>query len=86
MSIYRISTIVIAAFSLAACSQDESDEDVSIDARNPDAELVALAGAPLFDGMGDHHLTIAKDGSGTMFYDPFNPSAIPEAVKRGVKL
>lgn len=38
------------------------------------------------DGMGAHHVDIAGDGSGIMHYDPFNPSMLPEAVKRGVKL
>ena len=36
--------------------------------------------------MGAHHLNVASDGSGTMIYDPFNPTMLPEAVKRGVKL
>ena len=38
------------------------------------------------DGMGAHHINFASNGSGTMIYDPFNPSMLPEAVKRGVKL
>ena len=38
------------------------------------------------DGMGAHHVNVASDGSGTMIYDPFNPTMLPEAVKRGVKL
>ena len=38
------------------------------------------------DGMGAHHLNVASDGSGMFHYDPFNPSILPPAVARGVKL
>ncbi len=38
------------------------------------------------DGQGVHHVNVGSDGSGTMIYDPFNPSTLPQAVSRGVKL
>ena len=60
MIFYRISVFAIVTFALAACSQDETDEDAVSKARNPDAELVALAGAPLFEGMGEHHHYITR--------------------------
>ena len=55
---YKISTlltIVFIALCISACSNEETPREataLSEEARN---ELAARAGAPLFDGMGDHH-------------------------------
>ena len=52
----------------------------------PDIRHNRLDPGDFHDGMGTHHVDIASNGSGTMNYDPFNPSSIPPAVARGVKL
>lgn len=51
MNVYRIVclTVVSVAISLTACSRQESAAPES------DLDLATRAGAPLFEGMGDHH-------------------------------
>ena len=60
MNTYRISLLAIAVLSLVACSPDSTEESAASVAPNPDAALVALAGAPLFDGMGEHHHYVTR--------------------------
>jgi 3',5'-cyclic AMP phosphodiesterase CpdA len=57
-----------------------------VDMPYPDIRHNRLDPGDFHDGMGAHHIKVAADGSGTMFYDPFNPSMLPQAVARGVKL
>ncbi len=68
MKAYRIFLLVIAACSIAACSQDEADESAASAPPHPDAELIARAGAPLFDGMGSHHHSITRSNPGVQRY------------------
>jgi tetratricopeptide (TPR) repeat protein len=45
----------MAITSLSACSRDETPPSSVLEASDNKSELVARAGAPLFDGMGQHH-------------------------------
>ncbi len=56
--------IAVAAISLTACSK-QADVETPPD---PKAELVARAGAPLFDGMGSHHHEITAADPGAQRY------------------
>ncbi len=53
---------------MVACSQDATDEPVASVTANPVANLVAEAGAPLFDGMGSHHHYITRANPGVQRY------------------
>ncbi len=61
--------IGVAALSLTACSRQAPDERTDVEALpNPKAELIARAGAPLFDGMGSHHHEISTADPGAQRY------------------
>jgi tetratricopeptide (TPR) repeat protein len=66
MKSYRLSLLAIAASTLAACAQEGGEEAVS--AAHPDADLIARAGAPLFDGMGNHHHYITRSNPAVQRY------------------
>ena len=68
-----ISFLAITAVTLAACSNDSNVESAA-EAPNPDAKLIARAGAPLFDGMGSHHHYITRSNPGAQRY--FNQGLI----------
>ena len=65
MKAYRIFLLMIAACSIVACSQDDAGVSAPL---NPDAKLIARAGAPLFDGMGNHHHSITSSNPGAQRY------------------
>ena len=61
--------IGVAALSLTACSRQAPDERTDVEPLpNPKAELIARAGAPLFDGMGSHHHEITTADPGAQRY------------------
>ena len=71
MNPIRITFIAIgvATLSLTACSQQAPDERATVETPpTPKAELVARAGAPLFDGMGSHHHEITTADPGAQRY------------------
>ena len=54
----------------SACSRDVPREAVATDLSDSNSELVARAGAPLFDGMGDHHHPITtRDPDAQKYFD-----------------
>ena len=60
---------VVTALSLTGCSQIADDEPAAIaPSPNLTAELIARAGAPLFDGMGSHHHEISTADPGAQRY------------------
>jgi tetratricopeptide (TPR) repeat protein len=69
-----LSSLAAAAVILAGCSQDAGPVATAPDITDPDADLVARAGAPLFDGMGDHHHYITRSHPGVQRY--FNQGLI----------
>jgi len=53
-----------------ACSRDAPPEPAASDVSDGKSELVARAGAPLFDGMGNHHHPITtKDPDAQKYFD-----------------
>ena len=67
MTTNRTTTAIAAVLPLlllAACSKDADTEP----ATESTAELVERAGAPLFDGMGDHHHAITTESTGAQRY------------------
>jgi tetratricopeptide (TPR) repeat protein len=61
--------IGVATLSLTACSPQTPDERATVETPpNPKAELIARAGAPLFDGMGSHHHEITTADPGAQRY------------------
>jgi len=61
--------IGVATLSLTACSQQAPDERAAVETPpTPKADLVARAGAPLFDGMGSHHHEITTADPGAQRY------------------
>ena len=68
MKSHRIFLTMIAACALAGCSKEGSDESTAPAPPHPDAKLIALAGAPLFDGMGSHHHYITRSNPGAQRY------------------
>jgi tetratricopeptide (TPR) repeat protein len=61
--------IGVATLSLTACSPQAPDERATVETPpNPKAELIARAGAPLFDGMGSHHHEITTADPGAQRY------------------
>jgi tetratricopeptide (TPR) repeat protein len=71
MKAHRLTIIAVCV--LAACSKDSADEAAAVPP-HPDAELIARAGAPLFDGLGKHHHNITGSNSGAQRY--FNQGLI----------
>ncbi len=64
-----ISALVIAG-SLAACSPDEVPTESDTAATENSNDLATRAGAPLFDGMGEHHHPITtKDADAQRYFD-----------------
>ncbi len=64
-----VSATAAVALSLTGCSQLADDESAAIaPPANLTAELVARAGAPLFDGMGSHHHEITTADPGAQRY------------------
>ena len=54
----------------SACSRDVPREAVATDLSDSNSELVARAGAPLFDGMGDHrHPITTRDPGAQQYFD-----------------
>jgi tetratricopeptide (TPR) repeat protein len=68
MNTYRNSLPAIAVLALVACSQDSGVGSGTTEAPNPDASLIAQAGAPLFEGMGTHHHYITRSNPGAQRY------------------
>jgi tetratricopeptide (TPR) repeat protein len=71
-----IAFALLGALALVACSEQREPEQAATEAAAPAtaaetrAEVVARAGAPLFDGMGDHHHPITtKDPSAQRYFD-----------------
>jgi len=64
---------LIAAFTVitcASCSREETPEPQVAEAANSNGDLVRRAGAPLFDGMGDHHHPITtEDPDAQRYFD-----------------
>lgn len=52
----------------SACSRNGPSEPVAAGPADDKSELVARAGAPLFDGMGDHHHPITTTDAGAQKY------------------
>ena len=66
-------SVVLSFLLLTACSQpadvsDNPSPESNEAAADGDAALIALAGAPLFDGMGDYELNISTDSEGAQRY------------------
>ena len=59
--------LTAAAGLLVGCGQRDTSETVNLAAED-DAALVARAGAPLFDGMGDYHRAITTNDPGAQRY------------------
>ena len=55
--------IVLTTIALSSCAHQADAPDP-----NPDSDLVARAGAPLFEGMGDHHHPITTSEPGAQRY------------------
>jgi tetratricopeptide (TPR) repeat protein len=61
---------VMAVGVLGACSQEAPPEQAASGPPDSTSELVARAGAPLFDGMGDHHHPITtEDPDAQRYFD-----------------
>ena len=61
--------LVAALLAFTACSRSSTDESAAVELTpNSKAELVARAGAPLFDGMGSHRHKITTNDSGAQRY------------------
>jgi len=66
--------MVSTLLSMTACSHKADSPEQSATTEDAKAELVAAAGAPLFDGMGSHHHEITTANPGTQQY--FNQGLI----------
>jgi tetratricopeptide (TPR) repeat protein len=68
---HLISVIATMTIGLAgACTRDAPTEPAAADLSDSKSELVARAGAPLFDGMGDyHHPIITRDPGAQKYFD-----------------
>ena len=65
----KLSILVLAVFVAAACSRPEAPE-TGMSAEEARNALAARAGAPLFDGMGNHHHPITtKDPDAQRYFD-----------------
>jgi tetratricopeptide (TPR) repeat protein len=66
---HLISIIAAMTIGLAgACTRDAPTEPAAADLSDSKSELVARAGAPLFDGMGDYHHPITTRDPGAQTY------------------
>ena len=67
---FTLISVLAVALSLAACTREEVPAEPVADATEPGNDLATRAGAPLFDGMGNHrHPITTSDPDAQRYFD-----------------